>query len=143
MGRLLRLLICALALAAVSVAVWRWAGREGVWRQSLRQIYGTVGGLLAFGLMVVTFVQLGAIAGTAAAHPPADLAFVAPVQQAGSALSIVVSNSRTRRLDGQSSVISGRRCWRRRCGCGDGRWKGHCSKPPLSGLAGRRWAGRR
>ncbi|MGA2747625.1 MAG: hypothetical protein ABSG59_02535 [Verrucomicrobiota bacterium] len=92
LGRALRLLCGVLGLAAVALAVWRWTGRDGVWRHSPRHLCGAAAGLLAFGMIVVSFVQLGGLARTAAAYLPADLNFLAPVQQAGSALTIAVSN---------------------------------------------------
>jgi hypothetical protein len=95
MGRGWRLLFGVLTLTAAAIAVWRWAGRDGVMRHSARHLCGVVAGLIAFVMIVVSAIQLDEMAAGAAAVQPADLAFLAPVQQAGSALNIEVSNVAT------------------------------------------------
>lgn len=92
MGGGLRLLFAVLGLTAAAIAVWRWAGREGVLDHSARQICGVAAGWIAFLMVLVSVVQLVDLAATTAAARPGGVAFLAPVQQAGSALNIVVSN---------------------------------------------------
>ncbi len=87
-----RLLLRVLGLTALALAIWRWTGRNGVLRPSARHISGVAAGWIAFVLILVSVVQWVELAKTASAVLPDDLAFLAPVQQAGSALNIVVSN---------------------------------------------------
>jgi hypothetical protein len=79
-------LSAALGLAAGAAAAWRRAARAGAYRG------GAVVVLVIFVLIVVCFAQLSKLAGTMTAATPAGLTFLAPVQQAGTALSVAVSN---------------------------------------------------
>jgi hypothetical protein len=86
-GRASTWLFVAMGLAAAAAAVWRRASRDGVYRG------GATAVLVLFVLMVLCFIKLAALAGTATTTPPTTLTFLAPVQQAGTALSVVVANT--------------------------------------------------
>jgi len=85
-GRTLTWLFAALGLAAAAAAVWRRAVRDGVYRT------GAVAVLILIALIFVCFTQLAELAGSATSTQPIGLTFLAPVQQAGTALSVSVSN---------------------------------------------------
>jgi hypothetical protein len=86
LARALTWLLAALGLAAGAGAVWRRAVRDGVYRSGAAAVF------VIFILIVVCIVQLGKLAGSVTATTPAGLTFLAPVQQAGTALSVAVSN---------------------------------------------------
>lgn len=91
-GRLITALVSVGVLLLAGLLVWRWAAGEGVSRFSLRHLGGALIGLVAF---VAAGVMLSGIFQAAAdfrAVVPSDVAFLAPVQQAGSALSVTVTN---------------------------------------------------
>jgi hypothetical protein len=86
------LLGAAVLLIGLGVIVWRWTGGEGVFKFSARHLCGTVvgGASVALGLMA-----LAVLAEQTMRHgqvAPADVTFLAPVQQAGSELSVEVTN---------------------------------------------------
>jgi hypothetical protein len=74
------------ALAAGAAAVWRRAARTVVYRA------GAIAVLIAFALIFACVAQLGQLAGSVTAPALPGLTFLAPVQQAGTALSVAVSN---------------------------------------------------
>lgn len=80
------------ALLALGLVVWRWNSGAGVHRFTLRHILGAVVGLVAVCLATFTFAEVFRIARTFHATLPVDMTLLAPVQQAGSALSIEVDN---------------------------------------------------
>jgi hypothetical protein len=84
----------ALALFLASALVWRWAGAEGTTRYSPRHLAGAVIGLLGCILGLALLLQLAQQAQGVAVTSPTGLQFVAPVQQAGSALNVEVNNLR-------------------------------------------------
>ncbi len=86
------LLFAALALTALGVMVWRWSCGAGVYRYSLRQCTGVALGLIALALALAVWIQFYALAEDARLTPSREITFVAPVQQAGSALSVEVEN---------------------------------------------------
>ena len=86
LGRALTWLFAGLGLAAGAAAVWRQAARAGAYRNGATVV------LVVFVLTVVCFAQLSKLAGSVTATRPAGLTFLAPVQQAGTALSVAVSN---------------------------------------------------
>jgi hypothetical protein len=86
MGRVLTWLFAALGLAGGAAAVWRRAVVAGVYRS------GAAGVLVLLVLVAVCFWQLAELATFATAAIPASLTFLAPVQQAGTALSVAVLN---------------------------------------------------
>ena len=71
---------------------WRWTVREGTWRFSARYTLGTLLGLLAFVLAAFAFVSLINLAQDGNRTLPRDVTLLAPVQQAGSALTVEVAN---------------------------------------------------
>ncbi len=85
-------LLGALALIALAVFVWRGATRDGVFKFSVRHWLGLLLGCVSFALAGMALVGLGEIAARHAAELPRDMTFLAPVQQAGSALSVEVGN---------------------------------------------------
>jgi hypothetical protein len=84
-------LCVALGLLAAALAAWRWASGRAVYRFSARHISGTVFGLAALALAAAAFLYFVRLAGQHRSLPR-ELTFVAPVQQAGSALSLDVGN---------------------------------------------------
>jgi hypothetical protein len=91
-SRALSWLFAALGLMALAVLAWRGAAREGVYRFSARHFSGTLFGLIAFVLAVVAFINLGDLAQSQKRYVPGDVTLLAPVQQAGSALTVEVAN---------------------------------------------------
>jgi len=85
-------LFAALGLMALAVLAWRGAARAGVYRFSARHLSGTLLGLIAFVLAVVAFINLGGLAQSQKRYVPRDVTLLAPVQQAGSALTVEVAN---------------------------------------------------
>ncbi|HYS14615.1 MAG TPA: hypothetical protein VEN28_14995, partial [Burkholderiaceae bacterium] len=90
--RALKLILVVLALVVCALVVWRWAGREGAGRFSARHLCGTLLGLVAVLMAAVALVQVANLADQHSGYTPTDLTFLAPVQQAGSALSVEVAN---------------------------------------------------
>jgi len=83
----------ALVLLALSVVLWRSAAREAVLpRNPARRWWTLLTGGVAFALVGLAFLNLGALAAPQAADPPHYLTFLAPVQQAGTALTVEVDN---------------------------------------------------
>ena len=90
-----------MALAVVALALDR-PGRD--LRFSARHLSGTLLGIGRFVLAVVAFSDLGDLAQNQARSVPRDVTFLAPVQQAGSALTVEVAN-----LEDKPSVLELRR----------------------------------
>jgi hypothetical protein len=91
--RAIALLLAALALVASALVLWRWTIRQP--RSTLhapRPLLGMCLGLVAFVLAGVAFLNLGEVAARQRNDLPRDVTFLAPVQQAGSALTVEVSN---------------------------------------------------
>ncbi len=91
-GQAWTLLLAALVLVASAVVLWRWTLWQGLYKFSARHLMGTLLGLVAFAMAVGAFIRLGDLAKGQQAELPRNVAFLAPVQQAGSALAINVSN---------------------------------------------------
>ena len=91
-GSALEGLLAALGLLAVALATWRWASGRGAHRFSPRHIIGSVFGSAALVLAGAAFLNFAELAGQERRSLPRELSFVAPVQQAGSALSLEVGN---------------------------------------------------
>jgi hypothetical protein len=85
-------LFAALGLMALAMLAWRGVVREGVYRFSARHVSGTLFGFIAFVLAVVAFVNLGDLTEGQKRYMPLDVTLLAPVQQAGSALTVEVAN---------------------------------------------------
>src|SRR6185437_12918424 len=79
-------------LLAAALVVWRWATRGDVWKYSARHLAGTVLGLLALTLAAIMLQRLGELTSSENRSVPLEVSFLAPVQQAASALKVVVSN---------------------------------------------------
>jgi tetratricopeptide (TPR) repeat protein len=86
------LLLAVLGLMAAALVVWHWTGREAVFKFSARHVLGTLLGLVAFSFALVAIANLGGLADQQRSDLPRDLTFLAPIQQAGSALNLDVGN---------------------------------------------------
>jgi hypothetical protein len=100
-GSALKGLLGALGLLAAALAAWRWGTGRGVYRFGARHIIGTVFGLAALVLAAAAFLNFVELAGQEQRSLPRELSFVAPVQQAGSALSLEVGNVADRASAGE------------------------------------------
>src|SRR5205823_2128887 len=85
-------LLIALVLAFGAWIVWRWAGQRGVYQSSPRQIGGAFLGIVAFVFAIVSLYNFAQVLGHHQGELPAELSFLAPVQQPGSALNLEVLN---------------------------------------------------
>ncbi|HVR35004.1 MAG TPA: hypothetical protein VMS21_04055, partial [Methylomirabilota bacterium] len=85
-------LVSALALMAIAAWVWRWTAQNGVHRFSARHLLGTLLGAIAFAVALGAVMNLAGMAGHEQSRAPGSLTFLAPVQQAGSALHVQVAN---------------------------------------------------
>ncbi len=90
--RVLTLLIPALLLLGLAVIVWRWTCADGVFKFTARHVCGTVLGLTSFAIALSMFVGLAELAAQHNSYASRDVTFLAPVQQAGSVLSVEVGN---------------------------------------------------
>jgi hypothetical protein len=84
--RALTWLIGILVLAATAAIVWRRAAQAGLYRS------GAAAVLVLFASLLLCLMRLAGLAEAAAITIPTDLTFLAPVQQAGTALTVAVSN---------------------------------------------------
>jgi hypothetical protein len=85
-------LLAALALIALATMVWRSAARDGVFKFSVRHWAGLLLGCAAFAMAGIAFVGLAEVARQHSEEVPRGITFLAPVQQAGNALSVEVGN---------------------------------------------------
>ncbi len=85
-------LLGALALIALAVFVWRGATRDGVFKFSARHTLALLLGCAAFVFAGGALIGLWKIAAEHTAEAAREMTFLAPVQQAGSALSAEVKN---------------------------------------------------
>jgi hypothetical protein len=84
-------LFVALAFVVLGISVWRWAAGGGVHKFGARHFFGAAIGLAAIIFAAIALVYAaGAFESAPAA--PGNLAFLAPVQQANSALTLEVAN---------------------------------------------------
>jgi hypothetical protein len=79
----------------LALLLWRWAVGEGVRRFTPRHLIGSIAGLVALGIAAISFLQIPATLETLPVTGPDTLTFLAPVQQAGSALTVQVANIAT------------------------------------------------
>ena len=91
-GEALRSFGLALALVLCAMFVWRWAAGEGVHKFSPRHLLGAVAGLAAVMVAAGSLVHAAGAFEYLTTTVPEDLTFLAPVQQANSALIVEVSN---------------------------------------------------
>ncbi len=89
---LLAALVLALIFLFLAIMLWRWAAAEGIYRFTPRHLLGAVAGLVALVIAAVYGLHAAAMLGTLTLTPPDQLTFLAPVQQAGSALTVQVAN---------------------------------------------------
>ncbi len=85
-------LLAALGLLALAVFLWRGAAREGVHRFTVRHWSGMLLGGVAFAAAGIALIGFGDVAEHHHAGLARGLTFLAPVQQAGQALSVEVGN---------------------------------------------------
>ncbi|MCP5519678.1 MAG: hypothetical protein H7A45_20765 [Verrucomicrobiales bacterium] len=85
-------LLIGLALFGIAAVIWRWAGGGGATRYSLRQLLGGIVGLVAAVIGAFVIADLYDAARRISLSLPTALRFVAPVQDAGSALRLEVGN---------------------------------------------------
>ena len=85
-------LIMTLVLVIAALIVWLWSSRAGVTKLSAQHVIGTVLGLVAICAAVVALADVFQLADQQRGFLPRDVSFLAPVQQAGSALSVEVAN---------------------------------------------------
>ena len=100
-GRALNSLLAALAFLALAIVLWRWSTQPGVYKFSNRHLSGTLLGIVAFAIALAAFLKLGEVASHQIAAVSRDVTFLAPVQQAGSAMTVEVFN-----LDDNMSMLS-------------------------------------
>jgi hypothetical protein len=94
-------LFVALALLVIGLAVWRWSSRPGVYKFSAQHVLGTLIGVVAITVSVVTFLKVASMNERQSAASTI-LTFVAPIQQAGNELKIEVAN-----LEAKFSILRG------------------------------------
>ncbi|MBN2508088.1 MAG: hypothetical protein JXQ71_15485 [Verrucomicrobia bacterium] len=85
-------LVFGLAGVVLAIAAWRWGGRRGGCRYDARHLTGMVVGGVLFAVGLVSLGTLASLAAQEARTLSGSLAFVAPVQQANSELSVDVAN---------------------------------------------------
>ncbi|TAK90436.1 MAG: hypothetical protein EPO07_20400 [Verrucomicrobia bacterium] len=81
-----------LVLLIASMVLWRWASREDVGKFTPRHLIGSGLGLAAVVVAAVLFAGLFELAEQNRGYLPGDVSFLAPVQQAGSALTVEIAN---------------------------------------------------
>lgn len=86
------LIFGALLSLAVGLASCRWASEAGVHKASPRHIAGTAATLIGFTATLFLLIGLGQIAQSHGRNLPRDISLLAPIQQAGSSLTVEVSN---------------------------------------------------
>jgi hypothetical protein len=91
-GEMLASLCVALVFIALAIVIWRWAAGEGVHRFTPRHLVGVIVGFAAVLIAVVSLVRLARAFEPIASNATNDVTFLAPVQQAASALTAVVAN---------------------------------------------------
>ncbi|HEY3913336.1 MAG TPA: hypothetical protein VGN61_02520, partial [Verrucomicrobiae bacterium] len=91
-GRAWTLMVVAFAMLASALVVWRWAARGDATKYSARHLGGLVIGLAALLLAGVMLEQLTELTGLENSSLPRDVSFLAPIQQAQSALTVEVAN---------------------------------------------------
>lgn len=82
----------AVLFVAAAIVFWRWGSSSTVYRFGARHLAGTTLGLLAIIIAVFFFVNLAQLAQQKQAMLSRNVILLAPVQQAGGALSVDVSN---------------------------------------------------
>jgi hypothetical protein len=91
-GAAITSLAVALVLLVLAIFVWRWAAGDGVYQFSVRHLLGTVVGLAAVIVAAILLVQAARSFESIVSNSSSTLTFLAPVQQANSALNLEVAN---------------------------------------------------
>jgi hypothetical protein len=91
-GRAWTQILLAFVLLGAALVVWRWATRGGASRYSARHLGAAALGLVALVLACSLFLNLVQLAAGQNSYAPDDVSFLAPVQQAQSALKVDVLN---------------------------------------------------
>ncbi len=85
-------LVAALGLFVLAILAWKGGTRSDVYRNTPQHSTALVIGALAFLIAVGALFFLGSVAKHHDAAAPAEITFVAPVQQSGSSLTAEISN---------------------------------------------------
>ena len=85
-------LIASLAFLLLGLLLWRWAMAEGVYRFTPQHWLGAVAGLGALVIATVSFLQIFSTIEPLPVATSETLTFLAPVQQAGNAMTVQVGN---------------------------------------------------
>ena len=85
-------LLVALGFVALAIFVWRWAAGEGVYKFCVQHIFGAAVGLAAILFAVISLIHAASAFEAITALASDNLTFLAPVQQANSALTVEVAN---------------------------------------------------
>jgi hypothetical protein len=101
-GRAWTLIGWASLLLGAALVAWHWATRRGVSKYSARHLGGTLVGLAGVILTGIVLAQVYDLTASQNSSLPRDVSFLAPVQQAGTALKVDLSN-----VADQSSAFSG------------------------------------
>lgn len=91
-GRAWTLIAWAFLLLGSALVAWHWATRRGVLKYSARHLGGAFVGFVGVILACVMLAQVYELAAGQSSSLPHDVSFLAPVQQAGTALNVEVSN---------------------------------------------------
>ena len=81
-------LLVALGFVALAIFVWRWAAGEGVNKFCVQHIFGAAVGLAAILFAVISLIHAASAFEAITALASDNLTFLAPVQQANSALTV-------------------------------------------------------
>ncbi len=91
-GATLASLLVALGFVVLAVFVWRWAADPGVLKFSPRHLFGAAVGLAAILFAAISLTHAASGLESITAFASDQLTFLAPVQQANSALTVEISN---------------------------------------------------
>jgi hypothetical protein len=85
-------LLLGFGFVATALVLWRWAGRGGVSHSNGRYFGGLVLGVLALVLAAIAWLNFAEVLGGHRGFSSRDLTFLAPIQQAGTGLTVAVQN---------------------------------------------------
>ena len=92
-GEMLTDVCLALLFLGLAIGVWRWASGGEAYRFTPRHTFGVIVGLAALFIAAAWVVRLAGAFEPTANEAKKDLTFLAPVQQPGSALTVLVANT--------------------------------------------------
>jgi hypothetical protein len=101
------LVVLSLGFLFLALLLWRWAAGEGVNRFTTRHLLGGLAGVAALAIAAVSFVQISTTIEPLPTATPSGLTFLAPVQQANSAMTVEVGNV----VAAKAARISFSRAW--------------------------------